>query len=54
MMNCDPAWTGYWAKPLPQNVMAHADHWPDIQHAFGIVFMTAFLILMIVERWRKM
>lgn len=53
MMNCDPAWTGYWAYPLPENVMAHMDHWSDVQHAFGIMSLAAFLILMVVERWRK-
>lgn len=50
MMNCDPALHGYWAKPLPQDVMAHADHWPDVQHAFCCEVLPGYTALFIGDR----
>lgn len=52
-MNCDPAWNGYWAYPLPQDVMAHADHWHQAINALALFFLAAYLVAVGIDRWRK-
>ena len=30
---------GYWANPLPENVLSHLHHWDDIAAALGMVLL---------------
>ena len=45
--------TGYWALPLPENVLAHGQHGPDVFVAFTLLLVAcAVLIGWRCHAWR--
>ena len=37
--------TGYWALPLPENVLAHGQHGPDVFVAFTLILVACAVLL---------
>ena len=50
---CDPADNGYWAYPLPEHILAHADRAHQVLVCVWLLVLACALFALAVWRWGR-
>lgn len=51
-MNPCPSWHGYWALPLPGNVLGHSDRLAEVMSALSLLTAVCAALALAVMMWR--